>query len=307
MGFIGKLKNIFYDVEEVEVSDENTSESPAKVEQIMPKREINNKISSTESIKEEKEDNNYSERELFSQKKSFPFPIFDDDEEEEPKPKPKPRNSILDIEPTSATRSVSAPASAPVMSRQPERKQEEYFSQSYSQRVQTKPKESPYKLDASADDKKTFKPTPVISPVYGILDKNYTKEEIKENIHTNRKPQVKNNNVDYVRNKAYGMKNNDLETTLSKINSEVAESVNNLSKEIDNLTENNSDDLSDLLSKIESKKNITIGEAQEMYDDKEYQEAIDKKTSEVEEDKVDNTLEHDLFNLIDSMYDNKEE
>ena len=28
-------------------------------------------------------------------------------------------------------------------------------------------------------EKKNFKPTPIISPVYGILDKNYRKEEIK--------------------------------------------------------------------------------------------------------------------------------
>ena len=175
MGFIGKLKNIFYDVEEVEVPDESPREGNAKVEQILPKREINNKISSTESIKEEKNDNNYSERELFQQKKSFPFPIFDDEEEETPKP--KTRNNILDIEPTSATRTVNATNMVQNIVREPEKKYEEH----YTQRTPARPKESQYKTESSLEQKKNFKPTPVISPVYGILDKNYTKEEIKEN------------------------------------------------------------------------------------------------------------------------------
>lgn len=292
MGFMGKLKNIFYDVEEVEIPDENTNEGNAKVEQIVPKREVSNRMSSTESIKEEKTDNNYNERELFQQKKSFPFPIFDDEEEA---PKPQTRNNILDIEPAGA-RNVNTMSSTSTVSREPEKKYEDY----YSQRVQTKPKESAYKIESPTEQKKNFKPTPVISPVYGILDKNYTKDEIKENVESKKKVQTKSSNVDYVRNKAYGMTaEHNLETTLSKINSEVAESVNSLSREIDNLTENRGDDLSDLLSKIENKNDITIEEAQKMYEENE--------EPEIEEDKVDNTLEHDLFNLIDSMYDNKED
>ncbi len=320
MGFIGKLKNIFYDVEEVEVPDEGDNkpkpvETVTKVEEITPKREVSNREASTESINTEKSANNYSERELFQQKKAFPFPIFDDEEEKE-ESKPKTRNNILNIEPTSASRTINNEETYErERVREPEHNR---YEEHYPQRPQAKPKESPYKFDDANSSKKTFKPTPVISPVYGILDKNYTKEEIVENIHNKKKTQVKSGNVDYVRNKAYGTNTHDLESTLSKINNEVAESVNNLSKEINEITKSDtSDDLSDLLNKIESKDNdITIGDAQKMYDEHktlrdiretdEFEEKS-KYEEEPEDEKVDNTLEHDLFNLIDSMYESKED
>ena len=51
--------------------------------------------------------------------------------------------------------------------------------------------------------KKTFKPSPVISPVYGVLDKNYTKDEIssKDGLLTDSEDKV---DIDYVIKKAYG-------------------------------------------------------------------------------------------------------
>ena len=64
----------------------------------------------------------------------------------------------------------------------------------------------------------TFKPTPIISPIYGVLDKNYKKEDI-----TTRKRTVtldeyysrpKSLSVDDIRNKAYGTLEDDLESTL---------------------------------------------------------------------------------------------
>lgn len=63
-----------------------------------------------------------------------------------------------------------------------------------------------------------FKPTPIISPIYGVLDKNYKKEDI-----TTRKRTVtldeyysrpKSLSVDDIRNKAYGTLEDDLESTL---------------------------------------------------------------------------------------------
>ena len=52
--------------------------------------------------------------------------------------------------------------------------------------------------------KKPFTPSPVISPVYGILDKNYSKEDIVDK-RTDRK-NLKKDSLDIVRNKAYGIK-----------------------------------------------------------------------------------------------------
>lgn len=51
-----------------------------------------------------------------------------------------------------------------------------YSRQEPVKNVYTEPK--PIKIEK--EQKPKFKASPVISPVYGILDKNYTKEEVKE-------------------------------------------------------------------------------------------------------------------------------
>lgn len=65
------------------------------------------------------------------------------------------------------------------------------------------------------EEKKVFKPTPIISPVYGILDQNYQKEDIRKK---SEKPRFyydpKEATVDEIRNKAYGTLEDDIETTL---------------------------------------------------------------------------------------------
>ena len=63
---------------------------------------------------------------------------------------------------------------------------------------------------------KKFKPTPVISPVYGVLDKNYTKDEVKvqdEDSYEIKRPSRK---VDFetVRNKAFGSLTDDIRNNL---------------------------------------------------------------------------------------------
>ena len=85
----------------------------------------------------------------------------------------------------------------------PQDKKDEYFSKEelarmYGSSQPKAPKQEP--------KEKTFKPTPIISPIYGILDKNYHKEDIvekKEDYNMKYQPRA-NNNVDVVRNKAYG-------------------------------------------------------------------------------------------------------
>jgi hypothetical protein len=62
------------------------------------------------------------------------------------------------------------------------------------------------------EPKKEFKPSPIISPVYGVLDKNYKKEEIK----IKRSPRVYKSSItiDDVRNKAYGTLEDDIKDDL---------------------------------------------------------------------------------------------
>lgn len=63
-------------------------------------------------------------------------------------------------------------------------------------------------------EKKVFKPTPIISPVYGILDKNYQKEDIMPKAGVNHYSNPKEDMIDAFRNKAYGTLEDDIETTL---------------------------------------------------------------------------------------------
>lgn len=58
-------------------------------------------------------------------------------------------------------------------------------------------KEEPRKKEPS----KPFKPTPIISPVYGILDQNYTKDDVIVKTDMG----VKAPDLDEVRKKAYGV------------------------------------------------------------------------------------------------------
>ena len=79
-----------------------------------------------------------------------------------------------------------------------------------SYRKETKEVYSPAK-----EERKVFKPTPIISPVYGILDKNYQKEDIKTKAVKPRSYyNAKEATIDEIRNKAYGTLEDDIETTL---------------------------------------------------------------------------------------------
>ncbi len=119
---------------------------------------------------------------------------------------------------------------------------------------------------------KHFKPTPIISPVYGVLDKNYTKEDITDKKENN----VHNSNVtniDDVRKKAYGTLADDIETTLFKSNSILFNEETDDDKEI----------LDELID-IEDDNNVEMTDDSNLLDD--------LKESDTE-----------LFDLIDTMYE----
>lgn len=68
-------------------------------------------------------------------------------------------------------------------------------------------------------EKKNFKPTPIISPVYGILDKNYHKEDIVSRNEAKSLNDHFESPIDTIRNKAYGTLEDELENTLFGTNS----------------------------------------------------------------------------------------
>lgn len=233
-----------------------------------------------------------------------------------------------------------------------------------------------YKINP-APVKKTFTPSPIISPVYGILDKNYTKEDIvdkKDGLkrEKNVKPIVKKEetktiedaetevevaektiviekatplvDIDSVRKKAYG-ELEELEKTLTDLKlSELKEPDMELTNEVD--LENIDTSVEDELESSFSVEDIELSDGTKELD-KVVEEVIEDKprtkpqllddlektstlqilddiekelnsikpiTREVEEEaeeevvlQKDETLEKDLFNLIDSMYEEGEE
>lgn len=300
MGLFGKIKNIFYDEEIVDVPEEPKSVEKPKIEEVKVEKKV-------EPIKRETPVINttptYSEREIFTREttNTFKFPMLD---EEEVKP---------------VRTRVNALESARM-----EKKKEE------TEKARTDKYKDLFKENTTTSSKpdRIFKPSPVISPVYGVLDKNYTREEIierQENITRTTNP--KDMNYDAVRRKAYGTLEDELENTLSKLSEpEIHEKVEKP------VTKEEEKSIEDLLNEIEGNRNMSIGDIEEKIKDKmeeEEEESIsddeflkefmartskkeeetikEEKTTTKEEDvDADKTLEHDLFNLIDSMYEDKE-
>ena len=285
MGLIGKLKNIFYDEEIVEVKEETPVREEKKEEIRKPR------IEEIQVPKEEKIENTYSERELFKSEPTFKFPVIDEDDDEPVQT--RSRVNTIDLEKRESAR-------------RPERVTER-INETYKSTVKSTVNTTPNK---ERNAEKTFKPSPVISPVYGILDKNYTKEEIKEKIETTKRPSESEFNYDYVRRKAYGTLEDELENTLTKINDEAHK------PQKEEIKEDDSKSIEELLSEIEENANISVGDLEEkIKDENEKEEEKIEKEEVKEEIKIDNglsldaddkTLEHDLFNLIDSMYEDRE-
>lgn len=343
MGLFGKIKNIFYDEEIVEVPvEEKRQEVQPRIEEVrIPKREeqvIRKEMPSFKMeepiVQREKREPErpksvapiYTERDLFKTQPSFKFPVIDEEDEEpvirREENKPRTRSAILDYDMRPQKRDAD---------RTSEYKMPNKINNSNSS-------SRSYGVQSNKNSERTFKPSPVISPVYGVLDKNYTKEEIRQ-----RNEFVRHNpsdmNYDSVRRKAYGTLEDELENTLSKISEKPKEEKSTSAPLEDTKS------IEDLLSEIEGNRNMSIGEVEEQYKDKleeddtgefgfnfkvEGHESIkqeedkseeqsslldDFKTrfeskeeikEEPKEEGFEKTLEHDLFNLIDSMYEEKE-
>lgn len=128
-----------------------------------------------------------------------------------------------------------------------------------------KEEKKPYQ---SKEEVHKFKPSPIISPVYGIISGDVKKEE---NVSVFTRSQ--DVSVDDVRKKAYGTLEDDLETNLFSTRELVLE--NNTRNDI-------FDELNDAIKERDSKGKL---------DD--------------DSDKIIN--ENDLFSLIDSMYERKDD
>lgn len=178
MGLLNKIKNMF--TEEVEVEVEPIKKEVIQVEIPAPAKQEKKEI--IPKVKKEEEKIVVTDSPALKKEEKSTFPMFFDDDFEVLDKKEKEKE------------------------KQPKEKKE-------VPKVVEKPVIPPYGIKAQQkkEEKKIFKPTPIISPVYGILDKDYRKEDltlkktsdnkIKKNNYTK---DTKELTIDDIRNKAYG-------------------------------------------------------------------------------------------------------
>lgn len=290
MKLLEKLKNTFFEEEYIEVDE------PEEKEQVVAKK-IEPKEIKKEIVVEKKEPvveeqlTNYTDGNLA--KKDSKLPYFEDEDF---------------IENDNVTTVKEEPKK--IYGTTPDKL---YSSINYSNNTSTKP--------YSTQAKESFKPTPIISPIYGILDKNYHKDEV---IDRKDKPASyvsrKNADLDSVRRKAYG--------ELDPIEEMQASNKPSYEEHEDIVSEDNL--LYDMTtdSSAPSVDKVTIADAEEYfndlgleynidYKDSRYEKATGRRTSgnvKTSEDKDANNndtddanLDSNLFDLIDSMYEDGEE
>ena len=107
------------------------------------------------------------------------------------------------------------------------------------------------------EEKSYFKPSPIISPIYGILDKNYKKEDVvqKRDVRVSNSFERDKMSIDDIRKKAYGSLTDDLEDEIRE---------NPPSNEVE---EENETLLVDLNDEKPTVKEVTMGDAVEYFED----------------------------------------
>ncbi len=294
MGLLNKIKGIlFEEVEEDEVVSTPKSEEKKPIaEKIEPQRKVEEPVEKsvpkvTAPVKEAKTEN-LNERDLFKSDNISPF--FDFDEEE-----------------FSNMSRVQKPKTTNVMEYERKKRVEKRYDMGNFSKIER----------TEVVEKKKFKPSPIISPVYGILNEDYKPEDIKSKTDN-----VVNTGLDFnsVRKKAFGEETlGEPEATYYEESVTVKVKENEEEKQqkvktIDELLEDTSDVTIDVDEKnsVEDKNDIKATDEVADYEriDKDLEEVTakcDVNKTEMKKVEDDDTLENDLFDLIDSMYDNREE
>lgn len=294
MGLLNKIKGIlFEEVEEDEVASAPKSEEKKPIaEKIEPQRKVEEPVEKsvpkvTAPVKETKTEN-LNERDLFKSDNISPF--FDFDEEE-----------------FSNMSRVQKPKTTNVMEYERKKRVEKRYDMGNFSKIER----------TEVVEKKKFKPSPIISPVYGILNEDYKPEDIKSKTDN-----VVNTGLDFnsVRKKAFGEETlGEPEATYYEESVTVKVKENEEEKQqkvktIDELLEDTSDVTIDVDEKnsVEDKNNKEATNEVADYEriDKDLEEVTakcDVNKTEMKKVEDDDTLENDLFDLIDSMYDNREE
>ena len=335
MSFINKVKNFFYedieeDDDEFEAREAAKREARLKKEEEKKRKKLELEKMNRQKRREQKEyteitelikpaNDNLSERELFGSEKTFNFPmdlgdnIFDDtdvipDIKEETRKEVKEEKNLYarptkQVTPTSTRHSVNV---------------------------------------SNEDTTKKFHPSPVVSPVYGVLDKNYTVDDvIDKELSKTKEFSLEKKSVDFdtVRNKAYKELDDEIEKTLTGkkdifYNLEEEKKEENtgtiedfIEEEYDKDENDDGHGEDDVIITYEGESSNKVepeptNEEIEEDDDIELSPDVEivtepkekKKTKrsqdvldEDQDDEAEDKEKEDLFNLIDNMYNDEED
>ena len=300
MGLVSKLKNILFEEEEVEIpviEKKEKKTEPIREYKELPKKEevkvtnyqdyntlepvIREEAKMEEKVRSTSNNHVVSERELFKSEKTFNFPAFDEEEFDSFVPKKRATNVI------------------------------EHEKKKVEKKTEYKPDyRKEYKRVEETKEVKKFKPSPIISPVYGILDKNYTPDEITTRTEVT---STRFLDVDTVRKKAFGAKEEPVEK-VEKIDlqdeeilvDKVLEEKLEKARTIDELLKDSSDDVIQIHSDIDEEIEEFTPSIDHLDEVEEEREELPRKEEKKKEVNLeDDTLENDLFDLIDSMYENR--
>ena len=356
MGLMDKFKNLFTDeeiIEEDEVDtveikevkkEETVNKLPTFMREKIEKEERKSRIKidddesnfNSDVVKEKKE----AELPKIEEKNIFKFPIdLEDNDYVETRSRQSLHQKKQEIE---KNKEVAKPLEETKVYKQvkSEPKVADLYKDKKSVKIEEKPK---------------FKATPIISPIYGILDKNYTSGDIEQSTGNNFEEKRPSKSVDFdsVRKKAYGSLTKDIKENLMCENCEYLREAKECKKEKIKKSECSREYSYEIYEEENTYKDLTLDEATENYYDYgvEYEKRIEpyKTPTKKEEVKISNfenekpkkeippvkssinllstlkksmgdnveefkpkkeenlELTDDLFNLIDSMYDERNE
>ena len=304
MGLFSKLKGVFFEEEEEEIEEEDERETRDRV--AVAKKIETPEIKKVEPVINREEKVNIEEDEPEEEKKEKDiFPSFDDKDFEVEK-----------------TIELYEPVKEPEIEEKPVTVEEYHYEEiRYEEPIinedDSKAYHGLYEGTKEREAKPTFTPSPIISPIFGILNTNYKKEEImtKKEIRLSQTSNKKAD-LDTIREKAYGDLAGDISVSIEE---------GNESKDKEVETDTKEDLLYDLSEESPKVKVVTVGDAEEYYNDLGLEYNVDYKVDdeppkrvkddleELKEDKEENKVnieenedEKNIFDLIDSMYEDKE-
>ena len=312
MKILDKLKNALFEEEYIEVEEKKEKkEKPIAKKMILPEQRKEKK---EEAVFEE----DVKEEEVKEEKKTFKFPAITEDdfvELDNSRSYPK-REEVKQVVERKEVKEEFHPAYSP---RQKEAKPAEVKKAPYGAKKEEIKIDS-YGTYEKKETKKTFHPSPVISPIYGLIDSSDKKEEVptKKEVRISGSYSSRKLDVDSVRAKAYGGGDDIFDEELS------SNGKNRKKKQVreeEYVASNNDDDTNSMLDindDTPAVPKVTVGDAEEYFEDLGLEYNVDYKDISHErktgrrsdlrhKEEKDEELEDNLFDLFDSMYDDNKE